>query len=178
MTPIEKPLKPRALREMRIEGDAVYIVLKNGVETVVDLADMELVSGVSWFAKNARKTMYVEGSTRCVNYKMKKFYLHRFLMQPGKGVVVDHIDGDGLNNRRSNLRLVDKSQNAQNAKKSSANTSGFKGVSFNKATGKWEACLRAQGKKRFLGLHQTPELAHAAYCRGIEKHFGEFGRAV
>lgn len=91
---------------------------------------------------------------------------------------VDHRDGNGLNNSWANLRLATLSQNAANMVLSKRNKSGFKGVSFNKAVGRWQAGLKHKGRSYHLGLHDTPEQAHAAYLEKAKEIFGEFARAA
>lgn len=90
---------------------------------------------------------------------------------------VDHINGIRTDNRFSNLREATNSQNQANAKRPSHNTSGFKGVSFNKASGKWQANIRVNGRQIHLGSHKTPENAHRAYQEAARFHHGEFARA-
>lgn len=89
---------------------------------------------------------------------------------------VDHIDGDPSNNRWSNLRAATQSQNMANARKPTHNTSGLKGASFCKDTGRWRALVTKEGRHYCFGRHDTPEQAHAAYCTGVRRLFGEFAR--
>lgn len=90
---------------------------------------------------------------------------------------IDHRDTDKQNNRWSNLREATRSQNRMNTRRVSTNTSGFKGAQYF-SPGKWRAILKKDGKTVSLGLHNSPEEAHAAYCEGIKRHFGEFARAT
>jgi hypothetical protein len=89
---------------------------------------------------------------------------------------VDHIDGDGLNNTRSNLRVVTKTQNMQNRRINKNNTSGHKGVAWDKESQKWMAYISSHGVRRNLGRFETPEQAAAAYLKGSLELHGEFGR--
>jgi hypothetical protein len=91
---------------------------------------------------------------------------------------IDHEDGDGLNNQLSNLRLATESQNLANSKKRSDNSTGWKGVSFNKGFGRYIAQIGANGKKYYLGHFATAEDAHAAYVEAAKKYHGEFARAA
>lgn len=91
-----------------------------------------------------------------------------------QGAQIDHIDGDGLNCQRDNLRLANHSQNAANRKRLKNNTSGYKGVSFHKQTGKWRATIKFQGKSISIGGFGTPEKAHEEYCKKAKELFGDF----
>lgn len=86
--------------------------------------------------------------------------LHHFLMgTPPDGSLVDHRDGDGLNNQRSNLRFATHSQNAQNRKHQANNTSGHRGVSWHKRLNKWQVRCGTDGQRRHLGYYDDLEEA-------------------
>lgn len=89
---------------------------------------------------------------------------------------LDHIDGDKLNNRVSNLRLCGHAENSRNVGIFKSNTSGFKGVSFNKQTNKWVAQATLNNMLHYLGLFYTPEEASEAYQKFAREHHGEFYR--
>ena len=89
---------------------------------------------------------------------------------------VDHRDMDRLNNRWPNLREATRAQNMMNGRARSNNATGFKGVTFLKPLGRYQARIRVSGEQRYLGLFDTQEEAHAAYRAAAEKHFGEFAR--
>lgn len=91
--------------------------------------------------------------------------------------IIDHIDGNPSNNSASNLRLSNTSLNAANKKISISNTSGFKGVSFVKSTGKWYASIKVNGKSIGLGHYDDPKIAHDIYMKSARSHFGEYARA-
>lgn len=95
---------------------------------------------------------------------------------PPPGMEIDHIDGDGLNNRWSNLRLCNKSQNQANSRLRRTNTSGFKGVCWHGQHKRWMARIHHKGRQIHLGLYDTPEAAHEAYCSRARVLFGEFAR--
>lgn len=93
-----------------------------------------------------------------------------------EGKVIDHIDGNGLNNRIDNLRVVTPQENALNRKTSKGNTSGFPGVSFSRAHQLWRGQLAFEGQRFHLGLFETPEKA-AAEVEGLRKQlYGNFNR--
>jgi HNH endonuclease/AP2 domain-containing protein len=91
--------------------------------------------------------------------------------------IIDHRDGDGTNNRWSNLRRATMSQNAANRRRPRQNTSGYKGVYLCRKTGKWRACIGKDGETIQLGRFETPQAAHKAYVAAARKLFGEFARA-
>src|SRR6266481_5997920 len=104
----------------------------------------------------------------------KPTLLHRFLLRVNANVIVDHENGDTLDNRRTNLRVATKSQNAANAKLTNRNTSGFKGVTF--ARGSWYATITVNYHKIVLGSSHDPEEAAKMYDVGAIKYFGPFAR--
>ena len=89
---------------------------------------------------------------------------------------IDHRDGDGTNNRWNNLRRASQSQNNANRRRPRSNTSGFKGVSRCRRTGKWIAVIGKRGRMIYLGKFSTPQAAHAAYVAAARKLYGEFAR--
>lgn len=115
-----------------------------------------------------------------LDYRIYKAHRLAFLYMTGKlppeNISVDHIDGDGLNNRWANLRLATCSQNCGNARLPKNNTSGFKGVSYVKAICRYHAYITVNRRRTNLGFFDTPEEAAAAYKTAAQKHFGEFSR--
>lgn len=90
---------------------------------------------------------------------------------------IDHIDCDGSNNRWNNLRAADRADNAHNTRKPVTNTSGFKGVHWDTSTNRWCAQIKARSESPiYLGTFDTPEAAHAAYCRAAVLLHGQFAR--
>lgn len=96
-------------------------------------------------------------------------------VDPG-ACLIDHIDGNPHNNKAENLRLATSGQNQCNQKRRSDNTSGFKGVTWDKSRGKWVSQIHVKGKHIFLGRHKTKEEAYAAYCEAARKLHKEFAR--
>jgi len=153
------------------------ITRRNGeVHTVlVDACDLERVLAAGpWHVKPDRKTVYVQRKA-LVDGKRKTQKLHRFLFNAGD-LEIDHANGNGLDNRRENLRVATNGQNVCNQGIRRSNTAGFKGVSWYKRAGKWRASIGLAGKKRHLGLYDTAEAAHAAYCRAALELHGTFAR--
>lgn len=92
--------------------------------------------------------------------------------------LIDHINGDPLDNRICNLRAATASQNRRNQKPLARNTSGLKGASWSKAAKKWRAQIRADNNTRHLGYFDTAQDAHDAYCRASAELHREFGRVA
>lgn len=89
---------------------------------------------------------------------------------------IDHINGDSLDNRIENLRAATHSQNSANKKTPKNNTSGFKGVYYDKTRNRWEASIMVRGKREKLGRYKTPQEAAIAYRDAAVQHFGDFAR--
>ena len=145
--------------------------LTKGQFTVVDDIDFDRFGHLKWRARISDDiaTGYVWAGSKL---------LHRLILDAPKGMEVDHIDGDGFNNMRSNLRLCTKSQNQHNQGLRKDNSTGFKGVSREHSSGLYEANIKLNGRQRKLGRFKTPELAHAARCVAVQELHGSFGRSV
>jgi hypothetical protein len=113
----------------------------------------------------------------------RNYFAHRiaYALHTGEDPLsmhIDHIDGDGLNNSFSNLRLATHAQNLRNSKRPTSNTSGFKGVHKSKRSKRWIAQIQVAGKLVYISTFDTPELAHMAYCKAAAELHGEFARAA
>jgi len=141
------------------------------VEFVVDDEDAELVSGFRWridISGYPTITRYRDGLRRSIQ-------VARLLLNPPDSeTYVDHIDGDPLNNSRSNLRLSTNSQNQANRRRLPKNTSGYRGVTWHRQAGKWQAGIKVMGRSHHLGLHDSAESAANAYMAAAKRLFGEF----
>ena len=97
-------------------------------------------------------------------------------MKAEKGQEIDHKDGNGLNNQKSNLRLITHTQNCMNRDKNKNNTSGYKGVHWHKNYKKWGVQIRVNGKCKSLGYYDTKKEAAQVYNEGVKKYFGEVAK--
>ena len=149
-----------------------YIPLTKGQFALVDAADVELVGFHNWYAQwnPATRTFY---AYREITGR-KKQAMHSVLLNPVAGLLTDHINGVTLDNRRSNLRPVTKSQNRINSVHSSP--SGHRGVHFR--DNKWAASINISGRRVSLGCFPSLELAAAAYESAAAAHFGEYRRVA
>ena len=167
----------RIIVKRAILTDMKTIPLTKGYCTIVDDADYAWLSQWKWCACTSETGRVC--AFRCpvdpVTGKHTAILMHRVILNAPKGVDVDHRDLDGLNNQRDNLRFATVSQNQMNTRIRKHNKSGFKGVSLHPDR-KWHAYIKKDGKGINLGGFDTPEEAHAAYCRAAESMFGDFSR--
>jgi len=146
-------------------------------QALVDDDDYERLAGSCWWKnKDGYVMRKVRTGTSPATYIREG--LHRVVMgmEPGDKRHVDHINGDPFDNRKCNLRICEPIQNWWSRKKRSDNTSGFKGVTWSKRNSKWNARIKKFGKRISLGYFDTPQEAHAAYCKAADEMFGEFAR--
>jgi len=166
----------RPVRPVRVEGSLAYITLTKGYEAIIDASDLPLVGDSNWIATVEDHTVYACRSERIDGVK-RTIGMHRAIMGAVGNIRVDHVSGNGLDNRRCNLRFATPSQNQFNSRRPSSNTTGFKGVYLRKDTLRWQAHITAYGKRHTLGCYDTAEEAHAAYVKASKVRHGEFRRA-
>lgn len=165
-------------REIEISGAIARVPLTQGHFAIIDAADVHLVEGWKWTAKAWRRNVYAYRKERIPGGKQRTIQMHRLIAGADEGVDIDHIDSDGLNNRRSNLRSCSHAENLRNVRKHIDNTSGFKGVFWDKSRQKWRAEIMVSGAKVFLGRFPTLHEAHAEYALASANLHGDFARAV
>ena len=157
------------------------IPLTQGKYAIVDDEDYEDLRKWKWHLDNrysrvetfyAKRTIYPNGKPRAL-------LMHRYLIKPSNGMFVDHINGNGLDNRRCNLRVVNRSQNGMNLHRIVKNKVGgckFKGVSFHTRDRQWIAKIGCGGKQHWLGAFENQEDAAICYNVAAQLFFGEFAR--
>lgn len=149
----------------------VHIPLTQGKSTVIDADHAEMVSGMKlWAVEVSPDKWYARGWV-----KGREVYLHRFLSNTTGKDVVDHINGDGLDNRSENLRVCSHSQNIANRMDVQVNNStGFSGVILSRNGKRFIAQLKHRGKRIYLGVFDSPEDAARARDRKAIEIWGEF----
>lgn len=158
-----------------MEDATLRIPLTRGLSALVDSQDYDRVMCMGrWCADPSSQTFYARKNLYSPGRKLTPLLMHRFITG---WPMVDHINGDGLDNRRANLRPASHGQNMANKRTYKNNTSGFKGVTRNTGTGRpWRAAIRADNKRRHLGYFDTPQQAAHAYDLAAIQLFGEYAR--
>jgi hypothetical protein len=147
------------------------IALTKGQITLVDDADYARLNHWRWSARHDKRnqTYYAKRETSVGNKSITVLMARQILGLTDPKVFADHIDGDTLNNQRYNLRPAIRSQSQINRGRQNNNTSGFKGVRWHQNG--WEANIKVNGKKLYLGRFDTRELTHEAYkAKALELH--------
>ena len=152
------------------------ITLSQGQIAIVDDQDFEELSKYNWFPQKGCNTVYaVRNST--VNGKAKTISMHRHVLGITDGNThCDHINGNGIDNRRENLRPCTRSENHKNKVLYKSNATGFKGVSLHKVTGRFQSSICVDGTQKYLGLYENAISAAHAYDEAAKQLHGEFAR--
>jgi hypothetical protein len=152
------------------DDDSRLIPLTQGKFAIVDTDDYEWLSEHKWHvvAPGKQYAGRKEGG--------RTIYMHREIMKPPPGKIVDHIDGNGFHNRRRNMRNCTNQQNMQNIIKAPRATSRYKGVHYDKRPRTWSAKICHNGKSIHLGTFPTDTEAARAYDRKARELFGDFAR--
>lgn len=158
------------LNSVEMYGESIRVWLNKHTYTTIDAEDWPRVNNVHWTLSKQSSHRYAICHSR--NHVNK---MHRVILKAPDHLEVDHINGDGLDNRKCNLRLATRAQNAYNTRPMPHNKSGYKGVSRH-PDGPWTARIRCQLKSidRSLGFFPTPEAAAHAYDKAALELFGEF----
>ena len=168
---------PKKIRPVRVEGQLAYVPLTMGYIATIDVSDVQIVADVNWHVRIDGARFYAACNLpKDGNGRRGSIYMHRLLMGSPTLMEVDHIDRNGLNNTRQNLRVVTRAQNQSNRKTSSLSQSGMKGVSPHGKNGTWKARISVNGKRICLGYYRTPDEAYASYCKASAELHGQHGR--
>jgi len=148
-------------------GNLKTIQLTRNKVALVDDKDFEWLSRWKWQC-NA-------GGYAYRGEKQKHVFMHREILNPPDNMICDHINGNTLDNRRSNLRICTRYENSLNLNMKKNNKSGFRGVYWNKKDRRWRASIQSR-EKIYLGNYETPEEAARVYNEAAKKYHGEFAR--
>jgi hypothetical protein len=158
--------------QIKIAGDYAYVTLNKGYTAIIDVADIDKVRQYTW---HAVVTKSKDGTIRTVYAGTNKsFLMHRLLLGAPPEKPVDHISGNGLDNRQHNIRLASPRLNSYNRSIQSTNTSGFKGVYWNRMTHKFHAVIHLEKKPWTVGKFKTAEEAALRYDHAARRFYGRF----
>lgn len=151
----------------------IFLIDKNNeicAKALIDLDDVDKVKNIKWHRSDLQRSTYY-----CLSNDSEWKRIHRLIMGvTDKNIVVDHINHNGLDNRKSNLRICTSGQNTCNCLTSKNNKSGHKGVYWSKERKKWCAQISINNKTKGLGRYDTIEEAIEARKKAAKEYYGEF----
>lgn len=160
-----------------MEIEVRKLILTKGKTAIIDAEDFNRLDKWKWSYKNngyavRRQHLGMKEGKQIAKMVM----LHREIINVPNGMVIDHINGNGLDNRKVNLRICTHQQNAQNSKKRKGKRSKYKGVSWFGRKGKWFSRIKVNGKQVCLGYYYDEMGAGCAYDAAAKKYFGQFAK--
>ena len=161
-----------ALRWRKLRYGCTFrkIPLTQGQYAIVDPEDYKELAKYKWYAKRCDRRFYAERW-----YKNRNLKMHRVIMGAAEGKVIDHINHNGLDNRKANLRFVTSQQNTWNKRKQKGSySSQYKGVHWVKCEKNWRAVITCNKKVIYIGRFDDEEAAAKAYDDKAKELFGEY----
>jgi hypothetical protein len=151
-------------------SNIITIPITKGLFVTINSEDYELVLPYSWYAKKGKNTYYAANKNKSV------IYMHRLILGlTDPNLKGDHIDHNGLNNCRNNLRVATNSQNNFNAVKRRGHASTkYKGIYYDRSREKWACEIKVNKKKKYIGRFKSEVKAALAYNEAALKYYGEF----
>lgn len=152
------------------------IPLTQGQVAIVDETNYRALAAYKWYAywSPSNKTYYARRNQTEKGGKRVTVLMHRVVLSAQAGKEIDHINGNGTDNRKTNLRVATCSQNCQNQTAKASNKCGFKGVCLHPRNRNWVAKIMREGRSYHIGVFDTPEEASAAYAEAAKRLHGDF----
>jgi len=150
------------------------IPLTQGQFALVDNEDYDFLNQFKWYANRCKNTFYAERSEIIAKHTKKTIIMHRLIMNPSDEMEIDHIDHNGLNNQKANLRVVTSSQNNMNQQPRRNISSIFKGVYWKKQVNRWVASIGYNQKVIHLGYFEKEIDGAIAYNKKAVELFGQY----
>ena len=147
-----------------------FIELTQGFITLVDDEDYDNLNNYNWYYSHGYATRMSKEPNR------KIIHMHRVIKNTPPGMETDHINNNGLDNRKCNLRICTRIENIHNSKIRKDNTSGYRGVTFHKATNKWMSRVQNLKNRIILGYFDTAKEAALEYDKKAKEFHGEFAK--
>lgn len=155
------------VNQMIIKDNIAYIPLTKGKYAMIDAEDISKIENFEWHCSYGY----------AVNKSGKQaIRMHNLIIESKEGMIIDHINGVRSDNRKANLRLCNYTENSINSIMKSNNTSGFKGVHYDKQSGKWRVEIKVNKTKKYIGGFAKKEEAAKAYDEAALKYHGEFAK--
>lgn len=170
------------VRPLKVVGDFAYVPLTKNYSAIIDAEDAELIGQYNWCATEEKRKdgsickVYAKRSIRTPGNKIVTQLMHKLILPIESGYEVDHIDGNSLNNRKTNLRKCTRSENARNCKIKYDNKTGVKVVCWAKHAKKFVVKIRFKGKQKHLGYFSSIDEAAEEYAKWSKELHGSFGR--
>lgn len=155
------------------------IPLTQGKAAMVDAEDLEWLAKLKWHAHKGGRTWYARCTIKTVGMQRTQLMHRAILEHHGYDLiagVVDHINGDGLDNRKSNLQIITHAENIQKCRIQENNKSGYRGVSWHRRDSRWRAYIEVNRVRKYLGSFKTKIAAAHAYNDAAYSYFGRFAR--
>lgn len=168
---MKPPRKPKKTVRKRKASNTARIKLSKGMFAIIDREYFDRVSAFKWHASHNGKNGFIAKRTIYLNGNSSGIYMHRFIMNSPKGMVVDHINHNQLDNKKENLRICTLGENNCNTRRKA---NKYKGVHKRHPLKKWSAKITYKGNQIALGVFKTAKAGAIAYNEAAKKYHGEF----